>query len=226
MFTEPPTPTKAKMAETQQPPRKFMFDVSFDGATAANRPPPERKPVTLKADQLDAIKQEMYESGFSAGRKIAADEHTRQLSELMAAIARNLDHLLANIEQQQQNHDHDIRQVIMAIAKKILPEYTARNGLDEIHKILSEAISEMVHEPRLVVRTHQQQFDAINSHINDVIVKKAYAGKVVVLADADIALGDCRIEWADGGIERNTQSVWNTIESAILPESAPLPHQE
>jgi flagellar assembly protein FliH len=75
----------------------------------------------------------------------------------------------------------------------------------------------MVHEPRLVVRVNEAQFDVLNDKISALAGQKAYAGKVVVLADAEIAAGDCRIEWADGGMERNTATMMQKIEKAVAP---------
>jgi flagellar assembly protein FliH len=42
-----------------------------------------------------------------------------------------------------------------------------------------------------------------------------------------VAPGDCAIEWADGGAERNGDRVWTEIDAAVrrmtekLPDSAP-----
>ena len=47
--------------------------------------------------------------------------------------------------------------------------------------------------------------------------RRGFAGRLVVIGDPDIALGDCRIEWADGGLIRDRA----TIEAAI-DESQPL----
>lgn len=211
----------------EKPPvRKFMFDLSFDGSTPANRPPAERKPVTLKADQLDALKKESYDSGFSAGKEVAADIHAQNLTALLNRICGEIIHLVADSQNQQQEKDEQLRRIILAIAKKVLPEYTTRYGLQEIQKVISDTITEMVHEPRLVVRINQQQFDVINSHIHEITVQKAYAGKVVVLADTDIAIGDCRIEWADGGLERNTQAIWDSVKTIVTPEVTQQPSQE
>ena len=107
----------------------------------------------------------------------------------------------------------------MAIAKKILPEFAARNGLSEIEGLLTETIREMAREPRLVVRVAEAQFDAIDERVQAIATQLAYAGKMIVLADATVAAGDCRIEWADGGVERDTQATLDTIEQTILPTS-------
>ena len=42
-----------------------------------------------------------------------------------------------------------------------------------------------------------------------------FSGRVVVVAEARIGPADARIEWADGGVERNTEQVWQEIEAII-----------
>ena len=41
--------------------------------------------------------------------------------------------------------------------------------------------------------------------------------RIVVLADGGIAPGDCRVEWADGGMERNTAATLVDIEKVVAP---------
>lgn len=205
------------MADTP-PMRKFMFDRSFDAAGAAQRPI-ERKPVTLKPEQVDALKKESYDLGFAAGQKAGADEHAQQLAALMAHIDKKLAENLRNIEAAQQEQQDQTREIVLAIARKILPDLTSRYGVQEIQALIAEVMTDMIHEPRLVVRVHETQFDAVNTKINEISIQQAYTGKVVLLADPTIAAGDCRIEWADGGVERNVQSTWQNIEQRIAPNT-------
>jgi flagellar assembly protein FliH len=193
-----------------------MFDHSFEGATAANKPA-ERKPVTLKPEQVDALKQESYDAGFEAGRKAGINDQTQRLMGLVTTIGERLTTAIDLMLQQRQQQDQQLHQIVMAVARKILPDFSARHGLQEIDAMLTQAISEMVHEPRIVVRTHDSEFEAINARITEITTQKAYAGKVVVLADPEIALGDCRVEWADGGIERKTEATWSAVEQIITP---------
>jgi flagellar assembly protein FliH len=75
----------------------------------------------------------------------------------------------------------------------------------------------MAREPRLVVRVNEAQFDTVNERVQAIATDRAYAGKVIVLADAEVVPGDCRVEWADGGIERNTEATWRAVEQTIIP---------
>jgi len=121
---------------------------------------------------------------------------------------------LATIVREQ---DTQTRQLVLAIAKKILPDFTAKNGLQEIEALLGDTIRDMAREPRLVVRVHENIFDTVNERVQALATQRAYPGKVIVLADPEVASGDCRVEWADGGVERSTQSTWNKIQETILP---------
>ena len=37
----------------------------------------------------------------------------------------------------------------------------------------------------------------------------------MVLADPQLAPGDCRIEWADGGVNRNEAAILATVEEVV-----------
>lgn len=213
MFTDPQssTPSPDEPAQT----RKFMFERSFD-ATASARAP-ERKPVTLKPDQYDALKKESYDEGFAAGHKTGLDEQTERLMLLLSEIGKKIDNMVTHIHTIHKSNEINVRNLALAMAKRFVPELVARNGVQEIEAMISGVISEMVHEPRLVVRVHESQFDTLSEKINTMAAQKAYTGKVVVLVDAEVAMGDCRVEWADGGMERNTDAMMNTLESIVKP---------
>ena len=198
-------------------PRKFMFERSFDAPAAARAP--ERKPVTLKPEQYDALKKESYDQGFAAGHKTGLDEQTGQMMALLARIGDKIDHMAHSMDTLQRQNDVNMRQMAITIARKFVPELASRHGVQEIEALLSAVIAEMIHEPRLVVRINESQFDCLNEKITTLAAQKAYAGKVVILADAEIAAGDCLIEWADGGMERNSGALWNKIEQVVTPQA-------
>lgn len=214
MFTDPQSSSATPASETT-PTRKFMFERSFD-ASASGRPP-ERKPVTLKPEQYDAFKKECYDAGFAAGHKAGLDEQVSHLMAMLNQIGNKIDQVVGHIQSIHKSAEHNTRHLAMTIVKKFLPDLTARNGLQEVEALLSAAVAEMVHEPRLVVRVHESQFDVINEKINAITEQKAYTGKVVVMADAEVATGDCRVEWADGGMERNTAATLATLEKIVTP---------
>ncbi len=193
------------------PVRKFLFDRSFDGeiAAAGGRKP---KNTIFTTEQVEAIKLESYESGFNAGQKAMADDLQKHANALLSQIERHVARLIdANQELQKEYLSH-AQGLALAVVRKLLPATAERNGLAEIEALISQIVTEMAHEPRLVVRVGETQFDTISDRIKAITEQKAYAGKVVVLCEDGLGPSDCRIEWADGGIERDLAALWQIID--------------
>jgi len=47
------------------------------------------------------------------------------------------------------------------------------------------------------------------------ISHSGFTGRLVVLGDPDIAIGDARLEWADGGVVRDIRQLSGDIDAAI-----------
>ena len=203
-----------------QPVRKFMFDRPFDAGAAVR--PPERKPVTLKPEQVDAFKKESYDAGFAAGQQAGHDAQQQQIHATLVQIDGRLTQMIGAMHVFQAQQDAHMRQLAVAIARKILPQFVARHGEQEIESLVATAMAEMPREPRLVVRVAATQLEMLEKKIQEIAAQKAYAGSVVVVSDASVADGDCRIEWADGGIERNAAATLDAIEAVVAPEDSSL----
>ena len=59
-----------------------------------------------------------------------------------------------------------------------------------------------------MLRVNDALFDALQRRLAAIAQANGYAGKIVLLADDALAPGDGRIEWADGGAERDTRRLW------------------
>jgi flagellar assembly protein FliH len=51
-----------------------------------------------------------------------------------------------------------------------------------------------------VVRINDSLYEAAHERIERLAKQSGFAGRLVILAEPEIANGDCRIEWADGGV--------------------------
>ena len=67
--------------------------------------------------------------------------------------------------------------------------------------------------PHVVVRVN----DALHAQAHEALerLSRGCDARLVVLAEPDIAFGDCRIEWADGGIRRERAAVEAAIDEAV-----------
>lgn len=215
-----------KTAAADSPARKFMFERSFDNGGGALQPARDRRPVTLTYDQLDALKKEQHAAGFAAGRQATAEDQARHLNATVDTIAAAVGSLIAAAEAARPAQETRVREAVLAIARKVLPDFSQRHGLQEIEAVVAGVIGEMTGEPRLVVRVNEAQFDAVDAALKAITEKQGYAGKVVLVADAQVKADDCRVEWADGGVERNLEVLWQSLGKTLAPDRAAPPGPE
>lgn len=54
--------------------------------------------------------------------------------------------------------------------------------------------------PHLVLRINDSLYEAAHDKIEKLAKQSGFEGRLVILAEPEIETGDCRIEWADGGV--------------------------
>ena len=87
--------------------------------------------------------------------------------------------------------------------------------LADIEKLISDCLGPLRSTPHLVVRLHEKDAAAITDTIGKFARESGFEGRFVVLGEPDFQPGDCRIEWADGGIIRDRVKAENAIEMAF-----------
>ncbi len=196
--------------------RKYLFDRSFDDGLALGVVEGDKPPApTYTEQQLETVREQAYESGYAAGQKASEETQRQQMNTLLGRVEQKLNELNEAAAQQWREQMGHLQCVAVAVARKIMPAYAARYGCDEIQAVIAQVLTEIGREPRLVIRVGEAQFDAISAKIADITARQAYAGKVVVLGEPDLGAADCRIEWADGGIERDSEKLWQDINRIV-----------
>jgi len=195
-------------------PAKFLFDVDF--AAGADRKPAEPT-ITLAAHALKLAEAETaaHQRGYAAAQTDAEVEADRRMAEALERIAVNLgkaNEALATIETRL---ECEAVEVAVAVARKLAPALIAREPFAEIAALASECFRELVAAPHIAVRVNDALYAPAREKLEDIARAKSFPGRLVVMAEPDIALGDCRIEWADGGITRDSAAVDAAIGAAV-----------
>ena len=95
-------------------------------------------------------------------------------------------------------------EVAVAVAKKLAPELLAREPLAEIAALATSCFRNLVRCPHVVVRVNDALHETVRDKLDEIVRRCSPDTRLVVLAEPEIAAGDCRIEWADGGIDRDS----------------------
>lgn len=112
-------------------------------------------------------------------------------------------------------NERDTIELTRAIAARLFPALVRKGALAEIEAVVVQCIRDAVTEPRLVVRVPDAVFEAAQRQLAPLAAGNGYPGKLIILADDTLAESDCRVEWADGGAERDTARSWRDIDAAI-----------
>jgi flagellar assembly protein FliH len=195
-------------------PAKFLFDVDF--AKGVDRKPAEPS-ITLAEHALKLAEAESaaHARGYADARADAKVEADRRMAEALERIAVNLgkaNEALAAIETRL---ECEAVEVAVAVAKKLAPTLIAREPFAEISALASECFRELVTAPHIAVRVNDALYAPAREKLDDIVRAKSFQGRLVVLAEPDIAVGDCRVEWADGGINRDAAAADAAIGEAV-----------
>jgi flagellar assembly protein FliH len=98
---------------------------------------------------------------------------------------------------------------------KASPALAQKEPLAEIEAMIVTCLREAFEEPRIVVRVPQPLFDPIRGRLASLAHDGSFAGKFVLLVDDALGPADCRLEWADGGAERDTSRLARELDAAL-----------
>jgi len=178
-------------------PAKFLFDTDFAAPDKAREKQATPAEIAQKVAEAEA---RAYRDGYDAAQREAKAESDRRaalaLEEIGVAI-KGIASRFAGIETRMETEAVD---VAVAVARKLCNDLIAAEPLGEITGLVSDCFSHLVSTPHLVVRIHESLYESARERIEQLAKRSGFEGRLVILAEPEIAKGDCRIEWADGGV--------------------------
>jgi flagellar assembly protein FliH len=215
-------------------PRKFLFDLNFDQpqkpiAVQFARTPLE--PSFSKAELEVACAKAAAEARAAALTEAAATTEAR-LADATDALAAGIASVLERERTIRTETERHAAQLLRAIVAKAVPALARRDPLAEIEAVVGDCLREVFDEPRVVLRVAEPLFDAMRQRLSGLAQQSGFAGKFVLLVDDTLGPDDCRLEWADGGAERNLNRIEREIDGILAralladPAATPSPSKE
>ncbi len=152
------------------------------------------------------------EEGAAAARAEMAGTDAALAAHALDRIARGVMGLFVAYEAGSVMRSDQPVHVALAIVRKLMPELARRNGLAEIEALVRACLTELMDEPRLIVRVATDTIDLVREHLDATVANCGFDTKLLIVGDPDLAPGDCRVEWAEGGSERDTARLLADIE--------------
>ncbi|HTT48267.1 MAG TPA: FliH/SctL family protein [Pseudolabrys sp.] len=188
---------------------KYLFDEDF--ATG------QKPSITLvEAERRRADAESVaYRNGFAAGQAQAQNDAAQRGAAALGAIADAMARLNGALGDIEARLESEAVEVAVAVGGKLAPELIAREPLAEISALATESFGQLVKAPHVVVHISADIYEAVKAKLDEIANARGFEGRLVVMADPAMAPGDCRIEWADGGVSRDRAATLATIDDLV-----------
>lgn len=177
-------------------------------------PPPEPEKLFTQAD-LDAAREEGVVEGHTTALEEAETSRAHYVADALNLLSKGLEDLQNKQDQANEELAKISMRLTYAVLRKILPRCADDFATEEIDGMIKSVLGRIMDKPQVVVRVHQMIVDNVREKITPVFENTALKDKFTVCADYELQPGDCRIEWTNGGIERNTGRIWREIDKAV-----------
>lgn len=186
-------------------------DLELDIAHEPEPPPPP----TFSEEEMNVSRQLAFQEGHQIGQAEAAESIEAKVATALDILAGGMDQLFRAQEESADRNVRDAVRVAMSVVRKLFPSSFEQFAEAEIAHTVGEVIGQILDEPRIIVRVAQTLETVLKSRLEQVVVERGFEGRVVVQADSRIAVGDCRVEWTDGGAERDQARLLAEIEGLV-----------
>ena len=193
-------------------PAKFLFDMDFSAPDKSRERP--ATPAEI-AQKIAAAEARAYRDGYDAGQREAKAESDRRTALALEEIGIGIQGIAARYSGIESRMETEAVDVAVAVARKLCSELISREPLGEIGALVSDCFSHLVSTPHLVVRINDSLYEAAREWIERLAKQSGFEGRLVILAEPDIATGDCRIEWADGGVVLERAAIEAKIDELV-----------
>lgn len=193
-------------------PAKFLFDHDFAAPDVAK----ERAANAVEiAQQIAEAEARGYRAGFDAARHETKAESDRRASLALEEIGISIKAIAGRFATIEEKMETEAVDVALAVARKLCTEMIAAEPLTEVMALVGDCFRHLTSTPHIVVRINDGLYEPARERIEQLAKRNGFEGKLVILAEPDIPTGDCRIEWADGGVTLDRAAIEAKINELV-----------
>jgi flagellar assembly protein FliH len=189
-----------------------MFDLDFAAPDRAREKAPTPAEIAQKIAEAEA---RAYRAGFDAAQREAKAEADRRAALALEEIGIAIKGIVSRFGGIETRMETEAVDVAVAVARKLCSELIAAEPLTEITGLVQDCFSHLVSTPHLVVRINDALYEGARDRIELLAKQSGFEGRLVILAEPGIATGDCRIEWADGGVVLERAAIETKIDELV-----------
>jgi flagellar assembly protein FliH len=180
-----------------------------------DQPPPPAIKLEFTEAQLEAAREEGYIAGHGAALEEAGTSREHYVADAINLIAQGLEKL----DGQQKAANLELEQIAMrmvyGIVRRMLPSFAEQYAVDNIENFVRTVLPVALGEPKILVRAHPMIAGDLENRLRGVFARASFQGTYIVITDYELQPGDCRLEWAGGGADRDEARIWRSVREAV-----------
>lgn len=166
-------------------------------------------------NQVDEMINSATQNGYNQAIEDQKSSEENKTHGLMMEIANKLSLVFA--KESENNYEALLNNlsITKTIIKKIIPTISKKEAYLEIEKFIQDNYKNFYKEKSLTFYVNSEIFDIIKENLEKYSKDFNFENKYQIFPDNNIEITDCRIEWETGGIEKNTNEIWEKIDQLI-----------
>ena len=201
--------------------KKFMFDMhDFDLKKKEDEP----EEITYSEEEYQKAIDEAHQKGVTAGIQQTEATIAQQTALTLQQVDAKLTQIIQSDQQREAEKNRHITELSLKIAEKMIPSLAQKVAMEEIENMIKSCIDDRLNEPRIAVRLHPSLMPELKEKIDTISSERGYNGQVILLAEENLQITDCKIEWADGGAERLFDQIFQELQTEFLKVLDTLKH--
>ena len=187
--------------------RKYAFDTEFapDGAIMSS---PVSKITPEDVEAQSAL-------SYQKGKQDAVAQAERQTAAALQALADAASAILTRLDAESSAMRAEAARIAIVAARKIAGAALDAFGAERAAAAIEAAMDSLRHQPRLVVKLPPAAVEVLQPRITAMCETHAYAGAILVRADANLRAGEVSIDWSDGVVTLSPSDAEARINSLL-----------
>lgn len=184
---------------------KYTFDNDFSSDGSGH----------TYTSKMQKIYDEAFEEGKAQGKEEEQQSIEKNCEMILENVKNSMDVMMARHNEQIQAMEKNATTLVMTIVGKLAPAIVAETPLKEIEALVQDCMRNNPLEPRMVIRVDEQILPLLRRKIDTLQTISDYHGQIVLISEPMSNISDCRVEWIDGGAERDFDGLMTSIEETV-----------
>ncbi|WP_342360426.1 flagellar assembly protein FliH [Terrarubrum flagellatum] len=197
---------------------KFIFGHDFGKAPKAPLAPSANE--RARVDNEERAREKGFAQGVAEGRAQAQREFDQRLMKALESIATRAAELLASADELETAAASEVVTFALRFAEAAAGVAITHYPLAALEAAARDVFGQLRQAPHCVIRLHESLVEQANEALARIARERGFEGRLIVMGETDIARADFSLEWADGGMRRESAALRQKLVDAIERHAA------